>query len=448
MSAVGVATSSAVAAPTRVRWRIIALVFLAYVLMYIDRINISVAARYILPEYGLSQIEFGGIFSAFVLTYALAQIPGGWLGDRYGPRRVMMWAILWWSAFTALTALAGELFLASTLGVVGSFAVVRALIGLGEAAAPPNGNRMVANWAAPAERGFAAGLTHSGSAVGAALTPPLIVWIMVTWNWRTAFYIVGAAGIVVAFVWYRWTADSPARHPGVNEAERALLGTPSHDREKPAAKTPWRRLLGARQLWFLTGAYAVLGYNLYFYFAWFYLYLVNERGFSLQSGGWYTMAPFLTMAVASPLGGRLSDALGRRYGKRWGRSGLGCVTMLLTSVLVFLGAAAEDRVLAVVFLSASTGTLLLGVAAFWATTIDLAPRYAGTASGVMNMGGNLGGAVSPLLTPYLGQHYGWPVALYLMGGLGLVGAALWLGVDPRREITLHADRPNEARPPP
>ena len=430
----GVAASQAAAPRTQVRWRIIALVFLAYVLMYIDRINISIAARHIIPEYGLSQIEFGGIFSAFVLTYALAQIPGGWLGDRYGPRRVMMWAILWWSTFTALTALAGELFIASTLGVVGAFAVVRALIGLGEAAAPPNGNRMVANWAAPAERGLAAGLTHSGSALGAAITPPLIVWIMVTWGWRVAFYTAGAAGILVALLWYRLTRDTPDSHPGVNEAERAFIGNASHDDDAPAAGTPWRRLLGGRDLWFLTGAYAVLGYNRYFYFAWFYLYLVNERGFSLQSGGWYTMAPFLTMAVASPIGGWLSDAIGRRYGKRWGRSGLGCVSMLLTSVLVFAGAATEDRVLCVVFLSASTGTLVLGVAAFWATTIDLAPRYTGIASGVMNMGGNLGGAVSPLLTPYLGQHYGWHVALYLMGALGLLGAVLWVGVDPRRQI--------------
>ena len=428
----------ATAQPTRVRWRIIALIFMVYVLMFFDRVNISIAAKYIIPEYHLTQLEFGAIFTSFLLAYALAQIPGGWLGDRFGPRRVMTWAILWWSAFTALTALAGEGWLAATLGVVTSFALVRALIGLGEAAAPPNGTRMVANWSSPAERGLAVGITLAGTSVGAALTPPLVVWIMTHWGWRPAFYGAGIAGIAVALLWSWLTTDKPAGHPGVNAAERALID--AGDARAAAAqhdvpgRVPWRRLFGSRDLWCLAGAYGVLGYNVYFYFAWFYLYLVNERGFSLESGGFYTMAPFLTMAVAAPTGGWLSDAVGRRFGARWSRSGIGCVSMLMTSALVCGGAATDHAVLAVILLAASTGTLVLSVAAFWATTIDLACRYAGTASAVMNMGGNLGGAVSPTLTPYLGQTYGWDMALYVMGALGLLGAVLWLGVDPTRVI--------------
>lgn len=418
-----------------VRWRIVGFVFLVYVLMFIDRINISIAAKYIMPEYGISDVAFGVIFSAFVLAYALAQIPGGWLGDRFGPRRVMTWAILWWSAFTALTAVAADWFFASMVGVIASFACVRALIGLGEAAAPPNGNRLVANWVAPGERGLAAGITVSGSALGAAFTPPLIVWIMVTWGWREAFYLSGAAGLVVALIWYLGTTDRPQQHRRCNaEEQRHIAGDDDPGAIETQSDTPWRRLFGSRDLWYLTLAYAVLGYNAYFYFAWFYLYLVNERGFTLESGGFYTMAPFLTMAVAGPVGGWLSDALGRRYGLKVGRSGLGAVTMLATGVLVMIGATVENRVIAVVMLSASTGTLLLGAAAFWATTIDLARRHAGTASGVMNMGGNLGGVVSPTLTPLLAEHYGWASALYLMGTLALAGALLWLLIDPRRAI--------------
>lgn len=131
--------------PTRTRWFIVALLFCMGVLMFIDRVNISIAAKYIMPEYGLSDMQMGGIFSAFVLGYAILQIPGGWLGDRFGPRKILVGAICWWSAFTAVTAIAGDFFLTGLIGVVGSFAVVRALIGIGEAAGPPNYNRMVAN---------------------------------------------------------------------------------------------------------------------------------------------------------------------------------------------------------------------------------------------------------------------------------------------------------------
>ena len=422
---------------THARWRIIALMFVIYVLMFIDRVNISIAAKFIMPEYGLTELEFGWIFSAFVFGYALAQIPGGWLGDRFGPRRVMTWAIIWWSIFTALTAIAGEIVLASLFGVVGSFAFVRILIGLGEAVAPPNGNRIVANWVAPRERALALGIAISGSMIGAALTPPLIVWIMVTWGWREAFYVAAAIGLVVAVLWYWLSADTPAEHPRVNTAELnhiILDNEPPQSASLSIKEVPWRRLFGSRDLWFLTGAYVVLGYVVYFYFAWFYLYLVNERGFSMTRGGFYTMAPFLTAAVASPLGGWLSDRLCTRYGKGVGRSRLGFISMSTTGILIVIGAGTDNAILAVVFLSLSIGSLYLCLSAFWATTIDLTRTYAGTVSGFMNMGGNLGGTISPTLTPYLADTYSWETALYVMGGLCIAAALCWLGVDPTREI--------------
>src|SRR2546425_6964202 len=178
--------------PTHTRWLIVALIFCMGVLMFIDRVNISIAAKYIMPEYGLSDVQMGWIFSAFVLGYAILQVPGGRLGDRFGPRRVLAGAIFWWSAFTAVTALAGELFLTGIIGVVGSFTVVRILIGIGEAGGPPNYNRVVANWIAPDERGLALGISTSGSAFGAALTAPLTVWLMTTLGWRAAFYLAGS----------------------------------------------------------------------------------------------------------------------------------------------------------------------------------------------------------------------------------------------------------------
>ena len=423
--------------PTHTRWRIVGLVFVIYVLMFIDRVNISIAAKYIMPEYGLTDVQFGWIFSAFVLGYALVQIPGGWLGDRFGPRRVLTWAIVWWSVFTAVTALAGELFLTSLVGVVGSFAVVRVLIGVGEAAAPPNGNRVIANWVAPQERARAHGIVISGSSLGAALTPPLIVWIMLAWGWRAAFYLAGGIGVVIALVWYGLAADHPKEHRGVNPAElRHITQESGADPSPASAAVPWQVLLSRADLWCLTAAYFVLGYIFYIYFSWFYLYLVNVRGFSVLDGGLYTTAPFLASATASPLGGWLSDHLSGRFGKRLGRCSLGGISLLCTAGCIYAGAAAADPYLAILWLSLGAGALSLSASSYWAVTIDLAKPYAGTVSGFMNMGGNLGGAISPTLTPFLAQSMGWEGALYTTAALAVCGAFFWLGVHPEHEIDL------------
>jgi len=430
--------------PTRTRLLIVALIFCMGVLMFIDRVNISIAAKYIMPEYGISEVQMGWIFSVFVLGYAILQIPGGWLGDRFGPRRVLAIAIFWWSVFTAITAVAGELFLTTMIGIVGSFVVVRVLIGIGEAAGPPNYNRVVANWVAPGERGLAMGIAASGSAFGAALTPPLIVWIMVTFGWREAFYLAGGAGIFLALLCYWFVTDQPADHPWVNAAELRLI-TQSQGavpaRSQHPGPVPWRALLGHRDLWFLTAAYFVVGYIIYIYFAWFYLYLVNVRGFSVLSGGWYSIAPFLAGAITSPIGGWLSDVLSRRFGKRIGRCGIGIGGFLLTSGLIWAGARAADPFVAILFLALGSAALFLTAAAYWASTLDLASTYAGTVSGFMNMGGNLGGALSPTLTPFLAQRFGWESALYVAAALALVGALLWLGVHPERAIDLGEETP-------
>lgn len=426
-------------APTRTRWLIVALIFCIGVLMFIDRVNISIAAKYIMPEYGLSDVQMGWIFSAFVFGYAVLQIPGGTLGDRFGPRRVLAGAIFWWSAFTAITALAGDWLLTSLTGVVGSFIVVRALIGVGEAAGPPNYNRVVANWMAPGEHGLALGLTTSGSALGAALTPPLIVWIMVNFGWRAAFYIAGAVGIVVALLCYWFITNRPEEHSWVNEAELSLITREAGRAPKPTGephRTPWRLLLKRPDLWCLTFSYAALGYIGYIYFSWFYLYLVNVRGFSLVSGGWFSTAPFFISAAVAPLGGWLSDTLSHRYGKRVGRCGIGFICPLIAAGLIYCGAATSDPYLSVILLSLGEGFLFLSVAAYWATTIDLAKPYAGAVSGLMNMGGNLAGTLSPTLTPYLAHNFGWNSALYVAAAIAFLGAFFWLGIHPERVIDL------------
>jgi ACS family glucarate transporter-like MFS transporter len=206
------------ASPTRVRWRVAGLLFFISVITYIDRVNISVTARQMMPALGLTEVQMGYVFTAFVFGYALCQIPGGWLGDRWGARRVLTAAVIWWSIFTALTAIAATLPLASLTGVLGSLLLVRFLIGVGEAAALPNFNRAVANWLAPTERGLGISLAITGIGFGSAVTPPITAWLMVNFGWQMVFYVSAVLGLAAATAWFWYVTYRPSDHPHVNRA--------------------------------------------------------------------------------------------------------------------------------------------------------------------------------------------------------------------------------------
>lgn len=418
-------------APSRTRWVILSLLLAISIITYIDRVNISVAARQIMPALGLTDVQMGQVFSAFVLGYALCQIPGGWLGDRWGARRVLTLAVIWWSICTALTALAPTLPTADWLGVLGSLCLVRFLIGVGESAALPNFNRVVANWLGPSERGFGIGLAIGGIGIGSALTPPLTAWIMVNFGWQTAFYAAGLLGLLIAGVWYAYATDRPSQHPHVNQAEAALIeGATGADRIGADAITPWRAFARTPTVWWLVLSYSCLGYVAYVYLSWFYLYLVNVRGFGLLRGAFYASAPFLAMALFCPLGGWVTDRLAARRGVNQGRAIVGAAGMVLASLSIVLGAFTDSPFLAIALLSLGAGWLYFTVGAYWASTVDLSKSHAGTLSGMMNTGANLGGSLSPTLTPWLAEQVGWPAALGVAALAALLGGLLWWKIKP------------------
>ena len=415
--------------PSRVRWRILGLLFLISVVTYIDRVNISIAGKELMPVLGLSAVQMGTVFSSFVLGYALFQIPGGWMGDRWGSRRILTLAVLWWSLFTVLTAKADHLFSSKLIGVLGSLILIRFLIGVGEAAALPNFNRTVANWLAPSERGLGMGVSIGGIGLGSAMTPPLVAWLMIQYGWKTAFYVTGSLGIGVAGAWYLSSRDDPRKHPGVNQQELDWITRTSGESQSALpAKQSMADLLKIRSVWFLTLSYTMLGYIAYIYLSWFFLYLVNVRHFTVLQGSFWASGPFIAMALFCPLGGWLSDRLTKKYGRREGRNGVGGAGMLLTGLLIFSGAMAREPYTAIVLLSLGAGILYATVGAYWASTIDLSHEHSGALSGLMNMGANLGGTLSPTLTPLIGEAWGWPAALTVAAGVALLGSLLWLGV--------------------
>ena len=422
---------------TRTRWTILWFLVLISVVRSMDAVNFSVAAKQIMPEYGFSNVQMGMLYTVFTAGYALFHIPGGWLADTVGPRRVLTLAILWWSIFTALTAVAGDWWLAGMWGPLTSFMVVRFCIGIGEGAAYPNSNRTVASWMAPNERAKAAGLVLAGVGVGYGLAPPVVSWIMLSYSWRVAFYVFGVVGVVLAVLWYRFATDRPEDHPRVSAAELAFIRSSGERVDR--VPTPWRAILTHPNVWLLMLANFGFGYGIYIFQSWFYLYLVNVRGFSIMQGGILTTGPFIAVSVLGPIGGVCSDALVKRYGLTIGRRAVAIAGFLLAAICMYAGAQAENSYVAVVLLSLGDGFLYFGAAAIVGTNIDIAGPHSGTVYGLTATLLQIGGAIAPTLTPMIANRFGWEAALQFAALLAVFSAFLWLFIDAAKKIVPQAE---------
>jgi len=431
--------SMRMARPTQVRWMVMGWLTLVQMLTYLDRLNLSIAGKYIQDEFRFSTQTMGWVFSAFLLGYALCRIPGGWAGDRFGARKMLTAAILWWSAFTALTAVAPQLQLslhsAGWIGVVGSLMIVRFLVGVGEAASAPNANKIVSNWMGASERATGTSFTLLGIGLSGAMTPPLIAWMMQRWGWRSSFGICGAVGILVAVAFYWFVTDRPEQNPRMNPAELAIIRkSHSSGAAQPGIplerrSTPWGRILSSPTVWALLIGYFCQGYPIYIFHTWFFLYLVRVRGLSISQGGMWGATPYLAIALLAPLGGRFSDFAARRFGKRRGRQYGVWIGMLASAGLLWFGSGAANKWTAITLLAASAGFNMFAAASFWAACIDLTQEFTASLSGLMNTFGNLGGWLSPILTAYIATHFGWERALAFAAVVTVVSAICWVFVD-------------------
>ncbi len=398
---------------------------------YLDRVNIAIAGGAIEQEFHLEHVQLGWVFSAFVLGYALFQAPGGRLADRFGPRRVLALGTVWWAVFTALTAIVSP-GLGSALIVL---LCVRFFLGIGEAVVYPASNRLVATWVPSQERGIANGIIFAGVGAGAGVAPPLIRYILEHYGWRWSFWISALIGLVAGMVWFLLARDKPEEHPWVGSTEMAEidagLPTAAKANDKPLR---WGVIVTSKNVWALALSYFSYGYVAYIFFSWFFIYLSKVRGLDLKSSSYYGMLPFLAMAICSPLGGWVSDQIGKNYGKRPGRCFVACAGMALCAVFVALGTRAQDARIASIILAGGAGALYLSQSAFWSVSSDIAGRSAGSVSGVMNMGNQIGGAVTASLTPWLAKYYGWSLSFFVAAGLCTIGALMWLVVDPQKEL--------------
>jgi sugar phosphate permease len=409
--------------PSKGRWYILFLISLMYLITYLDRVNISTVAPVISKEFGFDKVTMGAIFSAFVWAYALCQVPGGWLGDRFGPRRVLTVIVAYWSVMTAATALA--------TGAV-SFVIVRFLFGVGEGGAFPVATRAMQLWYPPQERGFVQGITHSASRLGAAIAPPIVVLIMTTLGWHWVFYICGAVGIVWSVWWWFAYRNLPEEHALVNRAELAQIrgtddkGNINEPKIESMARVPWAILLRSPNMWAIMCAYFTYVYCLWIFLSWLPTYLVEFRQFTLLKVGLFASLPLFAGVIGDTVGGVATDWLLKKTGNaRFARRTVAIVGLLGCVVFIVPAALVEDAYAAVFCLTGAMFFLECTIGPAWAVPMDVGGKYSGTVSGMMNMAGNIGGALSPLVFGILVQYGSWQAPFMVAAALLIVGAGIW-----------------------
>ena len=416
------------------RWYILVLICVMYLITYLDRVNISTAAPVISREFGFDRITMGVIFSAFVWAYAIFQVPGGWLSDRFGARSVLATIVTYWSVMTAATAAAtGAL----------SFIVIRFLFGVGEAGAFPGATRAMQLWYPRSERGFVQGITHSASRLGAAIAPPLVVLIMTNLGWRSVFYICGAAGLVWAVWWSISYRNLPEEHGMVNRAELGhIRGIDEKGQvkeayiEKKAASVPWGTLMKSPNMWAIMCAYFTYVYCLWIFLSWLPSYLVDFRHFTLLKVGIFASLPLFAGVIGDTVGGLATDWLLKTTGNtKFARRSVAIVGMIGCCVFIVPAALTADAYTAVYCLTAAMFFLECTIGPSWAVPMDVGGKYSGTVSGMMNMAGNIGGALSPLVFGFLVQYGNWQAPFIVAAALLVCGSAVWLfWLDPDRHV--------------
>jgi ACS family glucarate transporter-like MFS transporter len=417
---------------SHVRWLLIFWLFVLSAVANLDRVNISIAGTLIASDYHLSKIQLGWIFFAFLAGYALFQTPGGRFADKLGARSVLLLGVLWWGVFTALTAAVP----AHLTPAIFAFIAVRFVLGAGEAVIYPASNQFVSRWIPIGERGVANGLIFSGVGVGAGFTPPLIAYLMLRHGWRVSFLICAVLGLAAGVIWFFIARNIPENHPLVspNELAKIKAGLPdSSSTEKPKL-VPWERMLQSKEVLAVTLSYFTYGYVAWIFFSWFYIYLAEVRGLNPKTSALYSTVPFVAMALCSLLGGSVNDSLTKKWGPRIGRGSIAMFALALAAVFLIVGSRVENTRLAVLVLAGGAGALYLSQSSFWSVSADIGGTSAGSVSGLMNMGNQIGGMITTVLTPWIASRLGWKAPFFLAAALCLGGAAAWLFVDPRNRL--------------
>lgn len=406
------------------RHQVLLVLAILSVITFLDRIAFSTAGERITKELGLTAVQWGWILGSFTLAYALFEIPTGLLGDRIGAKSVLIRVVLWWSFFTILT------------GFSTGFAmllVVRFLFGIGEAGAYPNIAIALAKWFPANERGQAQAIIWGASRLGAGLTPLVVIPIQQSYGWEASFYVLGFVGVIWVIFWHFWHKEEPTEAKDISADElKEILAKRQLDNH--GAKTSIFKLLQNKNLGYLMAMYACYATGVYFFQTWLPKYLQQGRGVSENELKLIGSAPFLLAALGCFLGGFLSDIAVKKYGKKWGRRIVPIIGLGISGICLIISALTINNTVAIILLSLGMAFMDVTAPVAWAVSMDIGGTRSGSISGAMNSAGLLAAYFSTVSFGYLATNFGYNFPVLLLGIIVMIGAFLWLKINPEETI--------------
>lgn len=421
--------------PTSVRWRILGILVLASFISYTLRYNVSTATPAIMEDLALSEIQMGWVLAAFMTGYTLFQIPGGRLGDRFGPRLVLTVIAVLWCVFTALTALVPDLESASIGVILASLILVRFAVGAVHAPIYPATNPAIVHWFPVGSWTFPNGLSAAGVNLGVAISTPILAWAILEFGWRNSFLFMSPFGLLLAALWWWYARNTPKEHKAVNEKEIELIKTGRTSGVE--GETPHigvLQLLKNRNVRWLTLSYFCTNYTFYAVFGWFFYYLVEIRQFSMTDAGFVTSAQWLAGAAGATISGWYSDKLCKRIGLRWGCRWPIIIGAIVSAICLIGGVFHPSQAMAIVLLVACFFFNQAMDAPYWTTSMAVGGKFSGAVGGVMNTGGNAIGIFNAVLLPWLASVFGWTFAISSAAIFALIAGGTILLVRPDQPI--------------
>ncbi|MCM8730554.1 MFS transporter [Hephaestia sp. GCM10023244] len=400
------------------RHAVVGILAVLSVITFLDRMAIAVTGPAIQEELAITPEQWGWVLGAYVIAYAVFEVPSGAMGDRHGYRKELTRITIWWSFFTAITAVCRNFW---------QLAGARFMFGLGAAGAYPNITGVLYRWLPARERARGQGTIWAASRFGGALAPLLLVPLEAVFGWRVVFVALGIVGLVWALIWRFWYHDRPADQPGITPEEVAEIGDDAHGGH---SGTPWRKLLALPQLWLIAAAYFFYAFGAWFFFNWFPIWMVQSAGFTIAEMGLYGSIPFLLGVLGNIVGGVLCDRTAQRIGVRRAYSLIAFFCLTITAALLVAMSVVDNRFAIVLLAGAAFGVMDLMLPAAWAMCMAIGGRFGGTASGVMNTAGNFGGFICTVAIGYILAATGnFDLPLQGVAAMVFIAAVLFVLID-------------------